>query len=305
MNGAGRLAWSENYIAVDWGTTNRRAWLIDFNGEVAAQFADDKGLMSVPAGGFENAVAEIRSILGPSPMLLAGMVGSDRGWRQAPYVSCPASAKALADNIIWIDRQHTGIIPGVCQISDQPDVMRGEEVQAIGAVAGGMVSPDMYVCHPGTHTKWIRLEQREISEFKTMMTGELYNLLRKGSLLSAQMLSEVIVGNSFQHGLNDAYSGIEISSALFSIRARHLLSQQPSDGASYASGLLIGNDVHAGLAKARPDEQIAIIGRADLAHLYAVAIKSAGYECHIIDGDRAFLAGIAAIVQNLSKDHMS
>lgn len=305
MNGAGRLAWSENYIAVDWGTTNRRAWLIDSNGEVAAQFADEMGLMSVPVGGFENAAADIRRKLGSSPMLLAGMVGSDKGWRQAPYVSCPANAKALADNIIWIDSQHTGIIPGVCQSAGQPDVMRGEEVQAIGAAAGGMVWPDVYICHPGTHTKWIRLAQEEIAEFKTMMTGELFNLLRTSSILSAQLQSEVIAGDSFQNGLNDANSGVALSSALFSIRARHLLSQQPSDGASYASGLLIGNDVQAGLAQAKPAEKIAVIGRADLAHLYAVAIRSAGYDCHIIDGDKAFLAGIAAIIQRLNKDDMS
>lgn len=303
-NGAGRLAWNKNYIAVDWGTTNRRAWLIDSNGEVAAQFADELGLMSVPASGFEAAAADIRHKLGPWPMLLAGMVGSDKGWRQAPYVRCPASAVALADNIIWID-QHMGIIPGVCQSAGHADVMRGEEVQAIGAVAGGMVPPDAYICHPGTHTKWIRLTQGEIAGFSTMMTGELFNLLRTGSILSAQMQSEVVVGKSFEAGLNDADSGVAFAAALFSIRARHLLSQKPSDGTSYASGLLIGSDVQAGLAQAEPSEKIAIIGRADLADLYAAAIQSAGHECHTIDGDKAFLAGVAVIIQQFHKDNRS
>lgn len=305
MNGAGRLTWNENYIAVDWGTTNRRAWLIDSKGEIAAQFADEFGLMSVPAGGFEHAVADIRNNLGSWPMLLAGMVGSDKGWKQAPYVRCPAGAAALSNEIIWVDPQHTGIIPGVCQCAAQPDVMRGEEVQAIGAVASGMVSPDAYICHPGTHTKWIRLAQGEIASFNTMMTGELFNLLRASSILSEQMQSEVVAGDSFQHGLNDATSGLAFSAALFSIRARHLLSQETSDGASFASGLLIGNDVQSGLSQAKPAEKVAVIGRADLAHLYAVAIKSAGYDCYIIDGDKAFLAGIAAIIRRFNKDDMS
>jgi 2-dehydro-3-deoxygalactonokinase len=303
-NGTDRLAWSKNYIAVDWGTTNRRAWLIDGNGGIAAQFADELGLMSVPAGGFEAAAAEIRHKLGPWPMLLAGMVGSDKGWRQAPYVQCPASAGALADDIIWID-QYTGIIPGVCQSAGHAEVMRGEEVQAIGAVAGSMVPPDAYICHPGTHTKWIRLAQGEIAGFCTMMTGELFNLLRTGSILSAQMQSRVTVGDSFEAGLNDADSGVAVAAALFSIRARHLLSQKPSDGASYASGLLIGSDVRCGLAQAEPSEKIAIIGRADLAHLYAVAIQSAGHKCHAIDGDKAFLAGIARIIQQFDKENSS
>jgi 2-dehydro-3-deoxygalactonokinase len=305
MNGADRLAWSENYIAVDWGTTNRRAWLIDSNGRIAAQFADELGAMSVPACGFENAVADIRHKLGSWPMLLAGMVGSDKGWRQAPYVHCPASAKALGNEVYWVDDHYTGIIPGVCQSAGHPDVMRGEEVQAIGAVAGGMVSPDAYICHPGTHTKWIRLAQGEIAEFRTMMTGELFNLLRTKSILSAQMQSEVIAGDLFQDGLNDAISGVAISAALFTVRARHLLSQERYDGSSYASGLLIGSDVKAGLSQANSAEKIAVIGRADLAHLYAVAIKSAGYECHTIGGDQAFLAGIAAIIQKFNKDDTS
>lgn len=304
-NGAGRLAWSGNYIAVDWGTTNRRAWLVDSRGGIAAQFADGLGLMAVPSGGFEAAAAGIRQKLGPWPMLLAGMVGSDKGWRQAPYVQCPAGAKALADNIIWLDGQNTGIIPGVCQSAGRADVMRGEEVQAIGAVARGMVTPDAYFCHPGTHTKWVRVTQGEIAGFQSMMTGELFNLLRTSSILSAQMQSDVNVGTSFEAGLNDANSGVAIASALFSIRARHLLSQEPSDGASYASGLLIGSDVQAGLAQAKPAEKITVIGRTDLAQLYAIAIQSAGHDCHVIDGDGVFLAGIAAITQRLEKDAMS
>lgn len=299
------MAWSGNFIAVDWGTTNRRAWLIDSSDNVAARFADELGLMSVPAGGFDDAAAAIRQKLGPWPMLLAGMVGSDKGWRQAPYVACPVSAKALADDIIWVDDHHTGIIPGVCQSAGHPDVMRGEEVQAIGAVASGLIAPDAYVCHPGTHTKWIRLARGEIAGFTTMMTGELFNLLRTSSILSAQMQSEVIDGDSFRVGLQDAVDGAPVSSALFTVRARHLLSDAPFDGASYASGLLIGSDVQAGLAQARPTEGIAVIGRADLAHLYARAIGFAGHECHIIDGDQAFLAGIAAIIKQLNKDDIS
>ena len=295
------MAWSENYIAVDWGTTNRRAWLINSDDKIAAQFADELGLMSVPAGGFEKAAADIRHKLGPFPMLLAGMVGSDQGWRRVPYVDCPASAKALADQIFWIDDYFTGIVPGVSQSVGHPDVMRGEEVQAIGAEADSMVTPDAYICHPGTHTKWIRLAQGELAEFGTMMTGELFNLLRTNSILSAQMQSEVVAGDAFQDGLNDATIGVALSAAFFSIRARHLLHHEPYDGASYASGLLIGSDVQAGLSSAKAAEKIAIIGRADLARLYAVAIKAAGHDCHIIDGDQAFLAGIAAIIEKLNK----
>ncbi len=299
------MVWGQNYIAVDWGTTNRRAWLINSNGNIAAQFADGLGLMSVPIGGFENAATDIRQKLGYWPMLLGGMVGSDKGWRPTPYVHCPADSKALADEIIWVDDHFTGIIPGICQSAGHADVMRGEELQAIGAATRGLVPPDAYVCHPGTHTKWIRLKQGKIAGFRTTMTGELFNILRNNSMLSAQMQSDVTDGDSFRSGLKEGMSGGTLLAALFTVRARHLLSQEPSDGTSYASGLLIGSDVHAGLSQAIPGEKIAIIGRADLAHLYAIALKSAGYESHIIDGDQAFLSGIASIIQKFTKDDMS
>ena len=292
------VTWRGNYIAVDWGTTNRRAWLVNDAGEVVGVLADNLGLTSVPENGFEQAVADIRAKLGQWPMLLAGMVGSDRGWRNVPYLSCPTDLEALGQGIIWIDPQFTGIVPGVCQIEGHADVMRGEEVQALGALAGGFVSPDALICHPGTHTKWIRLKGGRIAEFRTMMTGEIFDLLGTDSLLAAQMRAPVTDNSSFQAGLDQALDGAPLLSALFTIRAQHLLLADPVEGASFASGLLIGNDVQAGLASADRREKIAVVGRTDLCQLYAKAIAHAGYQSEIIDGDKALLAGIRAIKSN-------
>lgn len=291
--------WRTKYITVDWGTTNRRAWLVDGDGSVIAQFADRKGVISVRAGGFEQAVAEVRQKLGDYPMLLAGMAGSDRGWRQAPYVPCPAGASSLARDILWVDPGYTGIVPGMCQTEGHADVMRGEEVQALGALAGGMVSREAYICHPGTHTKWIRLAGGQIRSFLTMMTGELFSLLQGNSILSPQMETQVTDGDSFQAGLEAAQKGASLLSGLFAVRASHLLGHKPVADASFASGLLIGSDVEEGLSHARPDEKITVVGRSDLCHLYASAIGKVGFESEIIDGDRSFLAGIRSIAQHL------
>ena len=292
------MTWRGNYIAVDWGTTNRRAWLVNHAGDIASEFADDLGLTSVPQNGFEQAVAEIREKLGQWPMLLAGMVGSDRGWRNVPYLSCPTDLEALRRGVMWIDPQFTGIVPGVSQIEGHADVMRGEEVQALGALAGGFVLPDALICHPGTHTKWIRLEGGRIAEFRTLMTGEIFDLLRNSSLLGAQMQATVTDNASFKAGLDKALDGAPLLSALFTIRAQHLLLSDAVEGASFASGLLIGSDVQAGLALADRHEKIAVVGRTDLCQLYAKAITHAGYHSDVIDGDKAFLAGIGSITSN-------
>lgn len=106
------MGWAEGFIAVDWGTTNRRGYLVGADGLLQDEMEDDKGILSVPAGGFPEAVAELRARLGDLPMLMGGMVGSNKGWIEAPYVPCPASAEELARHIIWAEEGRTAIVPG-------------------------------------------------------------------------------------------------------------------------------------------------------------------------------------------------
>ena len=90
------MRWADGFIAVDWGTTNRRAYLIDSGGRCSREFEDGRGILSVGRGGFEAAVEEVRETLGQHPMILGGMIGSNRGWIEAPYVLCPAGLDDLA-----------------------------------------------------------------------------------------------------------------------------------------------------------------------------------------------------------------
>src|SRR5688572_1531088 len=146
---SGRMRWAEGFIAADWGTTNRRAYLMD-GGKCVDEFEDDKGILGVPKGGFGDAVAEIRERLGDRPLLLAGMVESNRGWIEAPYVPCPDGILDLVANLVWPEAGRTAIVPGLSFVDpDEADVMRGEEVQLLGAFAAGMVPADSLVCHPG------------------------------------------------------------------------------------------------------------------------------------------------------------
>ena len=292
------MSFRGGYIAVDWGTTNRRAYRVDDAGRVTDSFEDERGLMAVPRDGFDAAAGEIRARLSDLPMLLAGMVGSNRGWREAPYVPCPAGADGLATGILWIEPGRTGIVPGVCQGAPDQDVMRGEEVQVLGAVAAGMVPADCLICHPGTHAKWIRMERGSIASFNTMMTGELFALLGKHSILAEQLQGDVAPNDDFRRGADEGLAGKPLLSTLFGIRARHVLGVSGGSAASYASGLLIGSDVNAGLSLGT-DGSIALIGRPDLCQLYAEALKAAGRETIEVDGAAAFLAGIHMLTEML------
>src|SRR3954470_6010724 len=131
---SGLMRWTDGFIGVDWGTTNRRAYRIDPSGECVGEFEDHKGVLSVPEGGFPDAIAEIRQRLGDLPLLLAGMIGSNRGWVEAPYVPCPAGIEDLVHGLVR-PSEREAIVPGLCYVGQgRADVMRGEEVQLLGAV---------------------------------------------------------------------------------------------------------------------------------------------------------------------------
>jgi 2-dehydro-3-deoxygalactonokinase len=295
------MRWSEGFIAVDWGTTNRRAYLIGPDGERLDEMEDDLGILAVPGGGFGEAVAALRARLGDRPMLMAGMIGSNRGWQEAPYVPCPAGRAELAASIRWVEPGRIGIVPGVCwSLGEQADVMRGEELQIVGAVADRMVPADATICHPGTHNKWVRLEGGRIASFRTVMTGEIFNLLKAHSILADLLAEPARPDAAFEAGVRHGLVEDDLTAELFSVRARVLLGKAPRDTAScYASGLLIGSDLRIGLRFADGGE-IIVMGRPELTNLFAAALAVASCEAREVDGEDAFVAGalhLAELVQ--------
>jgi 2-dehydro-3-deoxygalactonokinase len=293
------MRWAEGFIAVDWGTTNRRAYRHDSSGKCVDRFQEHKGVLSIPDGGFPAAVAEIRKRLGDHPLLLAGMIGSNRGWKEAPYVPCPAGFEELAKALVWVgDRE--AIVPGVSYTGNgRADVMRGEEVQLLGAIASKQVDPMGMVCHPGTHNKWVTLRHGKIDEFRTVMTGEIYNLLKEHSILSDLLQGKVEANDVFKQAAQHAVANEALPAELFSVRARVLLGQaKKEDAAAYTSGLMIGTDVRIGLSLPT-SAQVTVIGRPDLSHLYAAAIAEAARDAVEVDGEQCFLAGALEIAKRI------
>lgn len=294
------MGWSEGFIAVDWGTTNRRGYRIGADGTQGEEFEDETGILAVPPGGFPAAVAEIRARLGDLPILMAGMVGSNRGWIEAPYVPCPAALADLAAHIVRAEEGRTALVPGLSFLDDRrADVMRGEEVQMFGAVAAGLIPEDVLVCHPGTHNKWVTVAGGRVARFRTVMTGELFSLLREHSILSDLLQRPAEADVAFEAGVLHGLSDEDLTAELFSVRARVLLEQaQRKDAASYTSGLLIGADLRTGLRDAEEGE-IVVMGRPELTALYAAALKAAGWEARELDGEEAFLAGALRLAEEM------
>lgn len=288
------MRWSDGFVAVDWGTTNRRAYAFRADGALTDTLEDGLGILKVTAGGFDAAIAELRQRFGDVPILLAGMVGSNRGWVEAPYVACPAGLDQIAGSLRWID-ESCCIVPGVCSAPDDtPDVMRGEETQILGT---GSLPPGATVCLPGTHTKWALLGEGGIARFRTTMAGELFGYLKSGSILADQLQGTIEPDDVFRNGVAHALERDDMLAELFSIRAKFVLGGDNA-GAAYASGLLIGSDVRIGLGLSE-GRVVALVGRPDLTALYAAALDVAGAETVRIDGAAAFQAGAKAIAGRL------
>ena len=282
---------ADAFLAVDWGTTNRRVFRIE-RGAVTPRGSRRTSVTAVRD--FAAEVAAIRARMGDLPMLLAGMAGSTIGWRDAGYVPAPAGLDSLAERLLLTDPR-TAIVPGVCcREGDRGDVMRGEEVQVLGAVAAGLAPPDAIMVQPGTHSKWVDVVDGRIARFVTAMTGELFGLIRAHGILSPQLGGTVVAGPAFADGVRRG-AARDVTAALFGIRAGALLGlRDDADAAAYASGVLIGAEVAARLAVTR-EHRIHIIAEPSLGALYGAAIAQHGREPVAIDGDAAFVAGITHI----------
>lgn len=287
---------TDRFIAVDWGTTNRRAYLID-DGAVVDRMADTCGIRSLATGDYVAEVDALRHRLCDAPVLLAGMVGSNRGWVDAGYVPCPATLETLAAAVV---RPAAGvaIVPGVKIVDGmRADVMRGEEVQLLGAAASGLVPDAGLLCQPGTHCKWARLDDGAIVDFSTAMTGELFALLRDHALIGAAMTGAVADGPAFRDGVARSADS-DLTTALFGVRPASLLQlRDDADAAAYVSGLLIGADCR---ARAQAGEDVYLLADPALGTLYATALRAIGAVPHAVASDAAFLAGIVRLQEFMS-----
>lgn len=238
-------------IALDWGSTHLRAYLFDQGGAVLDTRALPHGIRQLPAGGFPEAFALAVRDWPALPVLACGMVGSRNGWLEAPYLDTPTSIDRLARQLTRLDAPNGYVVHLVPGLRDpqRPDVMRGEETQIVGVLAR---QPDAtHLLLPGTHSKWVRLHGGEVAGFATVMTGELYGLLRQHSILGAQLPQARDDDAAFLRGVSAARdSGAAgVLSRLFSARVLMLDGVlAPSSVPDYLSGLLIGEELRMALA---------------------------------------------------------
>jgi 2-dehydro-3-deoxygalactonokinase len=153
------------------------------------------------------------------------------------------------------------------------------------------------VCIPGTHSKWIRIENGNVVSFTTYMTGELFSVIAQHSILKHAIEHEAAspaANDAFRDGLQRAIAKpAGLTASLFSLRAAQLLGfQQRADGATRLSGLLIGTEIADASAR-YGTQSVRLIGAGALGQLYATALAQAGFDISIVDAERASQQGLA------------
>jgi 2-dehydro-3-deoxygalactonokinase len=291
-------------IALDWGTTRARAFLIGEDGRVIERRSADRGIQTVPAGGFPAAFAEIAGSLRrarpEAAVLLAGMVGSRNGWVEAPYVACPANPDAIAAaglSVTLDDGTRATILPGLSCDDGGFDVMRGEETLIVGL---GLT--DGIACLPGTHSKWAEVKGGRIVRFASFMTGEIYGLLREQSIL-ARLAAEPVgddAAEGARRGLAAAGRPAGLLNAAFHARSE-VLAGRMSGGAvgPYLSTLLVAQEIAGARALFGDLDNLQLVADGALAQSYGRALAAAGLDHGLTTPEQAFVAGATRLAAGL------
>ncbi|WP_196259076.1 2-dehydro-3-deoxygalactonokinase [Pelagibacterium limicola] len=300
MGGTGAPDW----IAVDWGTSNLRAWAIDKGGSALAMKDSDAGMGRLKQDEFQGALLSlVEDWLSPdrtTDVVACGMVGARQGWKEAAYraVPCtPAGDGALA--VSGTDsRIRVSILPGLMQ-AEPADVMRGEETQIAGYLAQNPEFSGL-VCLPGTHSKWARVADGKVIGFTTFMTGELFALLSGQSVLRHSVGTDGWHAVSFAAALRVSAEAPETAIAgLFRLRAEGLVhGLAPEAARARLSGLLLGMEL-AATRTLWTGVPVVIIGAKGIGGRYAEALEMLGGEAQLADGDAMTLAGLVSAYRQL------
>lgn len=295
---------SADMIAIDWGTTNCRASLLDATGKELDTRRASEGAGGLKSCEFEAVFERLVKGWPDLPVWICGMAGSRQGWREAPYLACPAALSELACKITQITTSSgrvVRLIPGLLFKDERgnADIMRGEETQIAGLLARQPGFEGLAIM-PGTHCKWVSVKADKVLRFQTFLTGELYSLLATASILrhsvSAHEADVPADHPAFLSGIEDALTGtVPLVAGLFQIRTQDVLNgAQKDDSAARLSGLMIGAEFAAATSAGWANEtsNACIIGGRGLTPLYAKACEMAGLKPQTLYGLDASTSGL-------------
>jgi 2-dehydro-3-deoxygalactonokinase len=296
------------YVAVDWGTSSFRLWLVDRAGNILGERRSHEGMMVAGKLGFATVLQSHLEAAGAAPglpVIVCGMAGARGGWVEAGYVDTPARLASVLKHAVTVPGQDRDIriLPGIAQRDpNAPDVMRGEETQLLGAL-GVEASDDAVVCMPGTHSKWVRAKGGSVEGFATFMTGELFDAVSRETILSHAVAGadEAEDIDAFRSAVMAAFERPSFAAnLLFQVRSGQLLyGGKPSSAREKISGTLIGLELAAGLVGEARKEGIMLVASGRLQRLYQLAFDTVSVPVRSIGAEDAVRRGLSMAAESI------
>ncbi len=293
-------------LAFHWGNKALRGWAMSLGGEIQAEMTSEMGLAEGRTAGFEQGFrAECKDFLKAypgAPVIIAGMVGSVTGWHEAPYAPCPISASKLIEAAVKIDLDGRSvmILPGAMfkDSHGNADVMRGEEVQLLGA-SQLLGLQKAVICIPGKHCKQAHIQNGQFTHFRSFVTGELFELLRDHSLVGALAQEGPFDQDAFTRGITHG-AQTPLASAVFASRANALAGDlTPPQISAFLSGVLIGHET--AQLKQHPNADVILMAAGLLADRYGLAMDILGIAHRRIDAQACMRAGLQRVAQHIAE----
>ncbi len=316
-NNLRQITTAGHWIAVDWGTSSLRAWLVDESGVTQISAKSTQGAGTLQPSDFEGVLLELiagwlHSNAKPTQVFICGMAGSRQGWQEAEYVPVPTKLTELHRHLVSPKTNSTRIlpfiVPGLSQKSEQqPDVMRGEETLLLGILDELSVKSGIF-CLPGTHSKWMEMEEGTVTRTSTFLSGELFALIARQSILRHSLDTEAELDKDVFLATLDQLKNQEATllGNLFGLRAGLLLNDTSTQACtSRLSALVIGTELLDMLVKCgdNPPKQVHLIGGNTLAQNYKLALHHLDITSILHDADKAALTGLSAVRQGALNDN--
>lgn len=302
------------FIAGDWGTSNLRLYLCTIEDGHSLTLLDTRFGPGISEANsdfsevFFNLAQDWIDQHGAIPVILSGMVGSNIGWKEAPYLTCPVKAEEIAAGRVSFEAGglEFSILAGLRTTNPLglPDVMRGEELQVLGWLQNHdhHAQAQRLFALPGTHNKWALIKDGELRTFITAFTGELFALLRNNSILIADNSDPTFSKNAFMQGVRtiETLGKAHLLHSLFSVRSHQVIGEMSAaDSLSYLSGLITAADVFGAVELFKEVNHITVIGEPRLAMHYKLVLEHLGQDATCSDPEHIAVAGYAAIYRVL------
>lgn len=282
------MATPDYFISCDWGTSNFRLRVVETATlSIADEHKTDCGIKSLYEKFLKQREKEqtqffadylkTQILLLPKKyqnyiIIAAGMASSNIGLFELNYADFPLNTNGK--NLIWkhlVFNNNLEILL-ISGAKTNTGMMRGEEIQAVGLEQQLKQYKKGILLLPGTHSKHLAYDNGIYTHLKNYMTGELFEILSKKSILvnSVSTTSSTVLEKHFLEGVRLGLQG-QLSASLFSIRAKDLLqTKTKEENYFFLSGLLIGDEIS---YLEQTTENIFLVAPDPVFSLYKLALK--------------------------------